>query len=227
MINIAFTYGYVQGSSPLAGAEQVLAWQLLDLVMEGKVGCLVSSLLMVTLVLIVLHWIVCRGFFIENIYDHSEKWINLGAQRNIGFQIVSTPPKGQLPSNLDRTSESFFHPLRPFLHHPWKFHILVNIFDQNWKCITHKAILRSCPSPSYAVSTTLWIPQVLNHLWKSWMIHLCTDAAILYVNHYQVRNANRGIWINTPGLYFRWWNFLGPVLCHLSIFLNILWGEFI
>ena len=81
--------------------------------------------------------------------------------------------------------------------------------------MTYRQILRSLSSPSYAVSTRLWMLQVLNScLWKSWMIHLHMDAAILYmwsvIAMTQKEITNLQTWIEYEVVETHWTNLWQP-----------------
>jgi len=90
--------------------------------------------------------------------------------------------------------------------------------------ITYKQILRSLSSPSYAVRTREWMLQVLySCLWKSWMIHLRMEVAILLKammrRHYKVDGHS-----DLPELNMGWWRFLWPFLCCMHIVILVSLG---
>ena len=82
--------------------------------------------------------------------------------------------------------------------------------------IAYMQILRSWSSLSYAVRTREWIPHVLySWLWKSWIIRLRMEVAILYKH---MRWVIEDIWCDClPGLNMSRRQFHCPVLGCLNI----------
>ena len=147
----------------------------------------------------------------------------LGFRKTLDPKLFPLLPKvGILPIQSGQNLRKLFPSFKTISTSSLDISHHCNNWIRIWKYITHRAILRSWSSSSYAVSTRLQIPQVLNScLWKSWMIHLHMDAAILYLS----QKSQWWIKHNTPGLYLRWWRFLGQLLCCLSINLQILQRE--